>query len=87
MIGVGAGSVLSWEIGVIGTILFVWMVFGNLLGNRYGDREIVLLMALNGGHEQDLDSPWTKAFVSGISVGVGAVYLFWDLKRHPRNKP
>lgn len=91
--GCESGSVLSWEIGVIGTILFVWMILRNpllrfsVLVTATATGMIILLMALNGGHEQSLDSPWTKVFVAGISVGVGAVYLFWDLKRHPLDKP
>jgi hypothetical protein len=88
-----ANTVLGWEIGILGTVLFVWALFRNpilrfsLLVTGIAIGMIVLLLALNGGDEQILDSPWTKAFVASVSVGVGALYLLWDLKRHPLDKP
>ena len=91
--GVDSNTVLTWEIGLAGTLLFVWALLRNpflrfsvlVTGTAIG--MIVLLLALNGGDEQMLDSSWTKACVAIVSVGVGALYLFWDLKRHPLDKP
>ena len=91
--GVDSNTVLTWEIGLAGTLLFVWALLRNpflrfsvlVTGTAIG--MIVLLLALNGGHKQILDSQWTKALVTSVSVGVGALYLFWDLKRHPWDKP
>lgn len=91
--GIDPNTVLGWEIGILGTVLFVWMLCRNPLlrfslmitGTAIG--MIVLLLLLNGGDKQVLDSPWTKALVTGVSVGAGALYLCWDLKRHPLDKP
>jgi hypothetical protein len=91
--GCNSNTVLGWEIGILGTVLFVWMLLRNpilrfsLLVTGTAIGMVVLLLALNGGDEQILDSPWTKAFVASVSAGVGALYLFWDLKRHPLDKP
>jgi len=91
--GIDSNTVLAWEIGLAGTVLFVWALLRNpilrfsLLVTGIAIGMIVLLLALNGGDKQILDSPWTKAFVASVSVGVGALYLFWDLKRHPLDKP
>jgi hypothetical protein len=91
--GCNSNTVLGWEFGILGTVLFVWMLLRHpllrfsVLVTVTATGMIVLLLALNGGHEQGLDSPWTKVFVAGTSVGVGAVYLFWDLKRHPLDGP
>jgi multisubunit Na+/H+ antiporter MnhG subunit len=91
--GCNSSTVLGWELGILGTVLFVWMFLRNpllrfsVLVTATAAGMIILLMTLNGGNEQSLDSPWTKVFVAGISVGVGAVYLFWDIKRHPLDGP
>lgn len=87
--GINSRTVFTWEIGLAGTLLLVWMLLRNpflrfsLLVTGTAIGMIVLLLALNGGDEQILDSPWTKAFVASVSAGVGALYLFWNLKRHP----
>lgn len=91
--GIDSNTVLAWEIGLVGTLVFVRMLLRNpilrfsLLVTATAIGMIVLLLTLNAGDEQILDFPWTKAFVTGVSVGVGALYLFWDLKRHPLDKP
>ena len=91
--GIDSNTVLAWEIGLAGTLLFVWALLRNpilrfsLLVTAMAIGMIVLLLAVNGGDEQILDFPWTKAFVASVSAGVGALYLFWDLKRHPLDKP
>lgn len=91
--GCNSNTVLGWEIAILGTALFVWALFRNpilrfsVLVTGMAIGMIVLLLALNGGDERLLDSPWTKAFVASVSAGVGALYLFWDLKRHPLDKP
>lgn len=91
--GCNSNTVLGWQLGILGTVLFVWMFLRNpllrfsVLVTATATGLIILLMALNGGHEQSLDSLWTKVFVAVIYVGVGAFYLFWDLKRHFLDKP
>jgi len=93
LMGIDSNTVLAWEFGLVGTLLFVWALLRNpilrfsLLVTCTAIGMIVLLLALNGGDEQILDSPWTKAFVTSVSGGVGALYLFWDLKRHPLDEP
>jgi len=87
--GCNSNTVLGWGIAILGTVLFVWALFRNpilrfsLLVTAIAIGMIVLLLALNRGDEQILDSPWTKALVASVSAGVGALCLFWDLKRHP----
>jgi peptidoglycan/LPS O-acetylase OafA/YrhL len=91
--GIESTSVLNWEFGVVGTLLFFWMFLRNpllrfaLLVTASAIGMIVLLLALNGGDEEALDAWWIKALVAGISVGVGAIYLFRHLKRHPLERP
>ena len=91
--GINSKTVFTWEICLAGTLLFVWALLRNpilrfsLLVTATAIGMIVLLLAVNVGDEQILDSPWTKAFVASVSAGVGALYLFWGLKRHPLDKP
>ena len=91
--GIDSNTILAWDIGLAGTLLFFWALLRNpilrfsLLVTGTAIGMIVLLLTVNGGDEQIVDSPWTKAFVTSVSGGGGALYLFWDLKRHPQDKP
>jgi len=89
MAGADFDTVLAWEMGLAGTVAFVWLVLTNPLlrfslvvaGTAIG--MMILLLALNGSDEEILDAGWAKPLVTAVSVGMGALYLFWDLKRHP----
>jgi len=73
--GIDSNTVLAWEIGLAGTLLFVWALLRNpilrfsLLVTGIAIGMIALLLDLNGGHKQVLDSQWTKALVTSVSVG------------------
>lgn len=85
--GFESTSVLSWEFGLVVTLLFAWAFLrspflrSSLLVTGTAIGLIVLLLALNGGDKEALDAWWVKALVAGTSVGTGALYLFWHLKR------
>lgn len=85
--GVDSGKILAWEIGIAGTVLAVWIILCNvfvrfsLLVCITAIGAIALWSFLTGGNDDSLDTAWAKTFVTGISVGVGALYLFWELRR------
>jgi hypothetical protein len=85
--GFESTSVLNWEFGLAGTLLLTWAFLRNaflrssLLVTGTAIGMIVLLFALNGGDEEALDAWWLKALVAVVSVGTGAIYLSWHLKR------
>ena len=89
IVGADFNTVLAWEMGLAGTVAFVWLVLRNPLlrfslmvtGTAIG--MMVLLLALNGGDEEILNAGWAKPLVTAVSVGMGALYLFWEVKQHP----
>ena len=86
-------TVVAWEMGIAGMVLAVWMILKMPLmrfsvivtGTAIG--LIVLVLCLTGGDEQVLDSVVPKASIILVSVGMGAVYMYWEIKRHPDEWP
>lgn len=87
------GTVVAWEMGIAGMVIVVWMTLKMPLlrfslvvtGTAIG--LIVLVLCVTGGDEQVLDSVLAKTMITGLSTGIGAVYLFWDIRRHPDQWP
>jgi len=86
--GVDSDKVLAWEIGIACTVLGVWLILCNVFV-RFS--LVVFITALGamalwsfviGGDDKSLDTAWGKTIVTGISVGVGALYLFWEARRN-----
>ena len=44
---------------------------------------IVLLLFVNGGDREALDTFVAKTLVTGVSVGTGVLYFWWWVNRHP----
>ena len=90
---VDKSTVVAWEMGIAGMVLAVWMVVKMPLvrfsvivtGTAIG--LIVLVLCWTGGDEQVLDSVVPKASIILVSVGMGAVYMYWEIKRHPDKWP
>ena len=82
-------TVVAWEMGIAGMVVAVWMTLKMPLlrfsvivtGAAIG--LIALVLCLTGGDEQVLDSVVAKTVISLASVGIGVVYLFWEVKRNP----
>lgn len=90
---VDESTVVAWEMGIAGMVLAVWMILKMPLvrfsvivtGTAIG--LIVLVLCWTGRDEQVLDSVVTKTSITLVSVGMGAVYMYWEIKRHPDEWP
>lgn len=89
LVGADFDVVFSWGMGIAGTAATVWLILKVPLlmfcviitGTAIG--MIFLLLCFNGGNQEALDTFLAKTLVTGVSVGTGVLYLWWEAKRHP----
>jgi len=89
LVGADFDTVFSWELGIAGMAATVWLILripllmfsvvitGTAIGMSF------LLLCFNGGNQEAVDTFLAKTLVTGVSVGTGVLYLWWEAKRHP----
>ena len=83
------GTAVAWEMGIAAMVVAVWMTLKmpllrfSLIVTGTAIGLIVLVLYVTDGDEQVLDSVVTKTAVAVVSAGIGAVYLFREVKRNP----
>ena len=85
--GVALGTIFAWEIGIIGGLLFTATIIATPIGRMcliMTVSALILIMIFQasfGLDDEQMDSFWVKTLVIGPSMGLGGLYLFWELRR------
>jgi hypothetical protein len=85
--GVALGTIFAWEVGIIGGLLFTVIIIATPIGRLcliVTASAVILIMIFQasfGVDDERMNSFWVKTLVIGPSMGLGGLYLFWELRR------
>jgi len=85
--GIRADEVIAWEIGLLAAGGLAWaarkspLMRFSLLVTVVAVLMVALVLCLTDGNQEILDTFLVKALATTVSVGTGALYLFWEAGR------